>query len=337
MNLKKVQVSPEGPATVEYGECGKPDFQRGRLGWAEANVFDSSSPHSPERDGCRNVRISRWFADKAISTHTLVTSAGEHAMSLCLRATRTEFRSKAGTSFNGVMRAGALHVLGPEQAVTAQMSGACDILHLHIPTAVLEGRLRGMGVRAAAVENLSGCTLSDPLVEQLAKLLLTEAAGSDAIYATAIAQTLVTRILHLAQNRSPAGALAKWRLRRVQALVDASLAEPLTLSDLAAAAGLSRMHFAAQFRAATGSSPHEYLLCRRIEAAKALLVGSNKSLAEIALDVGFMAQAHFTTVFKRLVGSTPARWRRARQDAGSPQPNTRRHAATQQPNDDAVL
>jgi AraC-like DNA-binding protein len=153
--------------------------------------------------------------------------------------------------------------------------------------------------------------LSDALVEQLAKLLVTNCATQDPVYTMAIAQTLLTRILHMAQSRASVGALPKWRLRRVQMLIDERLAEPLTLSNLAAAAGLSRMHFASQFRAATGSSPHEYLLCRRIEAAKTLLASTQTSLAEIALEVGFLAQAHFTTVFKRLAGATPAQWRRA--------------------------
>ena len=70
------------------------------------------------------------------------------------------------------------------------------------------------------------------------------------------------------------------------------------------------MHFAAQFKAATGMRPHEYLLRQRIERAKELLAGSQPPLAEIALEVGFKAQAHFTTVFARIVGETPNAWRR---------------------------
>ena len=70
------------------------------------------------------------------------------------------------------------------------------------------------------------------------------------------------------------------------------------------------MHFAAQFRAATGCSPHEYILGRRIEIAKATLLDTDTSLAEVALSVGFRAQSHFSTVFKRLTGASPASWRR---------------------------
>jgi AraC-like DNA-binding protein len=84
------------------------------------------------------------------------------------------------------------------------------------------------------------------------------------------------------------------------------------LSDLAKVAGRSRMHFAAQFRAATGFRPREYLLHQRVEHAKSLLSSTELPLAEVALVVGFCAQAHFSTVFKRIAGETPARWRSAR-------------------------
>src|SRR6266446_3826450 len=104
-------------------------------------------------------------------------------------------------------------------------------------------------------------------------------------------------------------ALPKWRLRRAVDYVDAHLGERVALADLANAVGLTSMHFAAQFRAATGIRPHEYLLRRRVERAQDLLSTSNATLVDVALSVGFQTQAHFTTVFKRFVGVTPHRWR----------------------------
>jgi AraC-like DNA-binding protein len=71
------------------------------------------------------------------------------------------------------------------------------------------------------------------------------------------------------------------------------------------------MHFAAQFRAATGFRPHEYLLRRRVQLAEELLRHSTLTIVEIALTVGFQTQAHFTTVFKRFAGNTPCQWRHA--------------------------
>jgi AraC family transcriptional regulator len=104
--------------------------------------------------------------------------------------------------------------------------------------------------------------------------------------------------------------LSKWRLRRATEYMAANLSEPISLADIAAAVGLSRMHFAAQFRVATGLRPHEFLLRRRIEQAQKLLLTTRTPLVEIALDVGFKTQAHFTTVFARLVGETPNVWRK---------------------------
>lgn len=104
-------------------------------------------------------------------------------------------------------------------------------------------------------------------------------------------------------------ALQKWRLKRVVDYIDASMSSKITLCDLAAIAGLSRMHFASQFRVATGLRPHEFLLRRRIRRAEELMRKTTMTTMEIALTVGFQTQAHFTTVFKRFSGCTPRHWR----------------------------
>ncbi|WP_371347304.1 helix-turn-helix domain-containing protein [Ancylobacter sp. IITR112] len=111
------------------------------------------------------------------------------------------------------------------------------------------------------------------------------------------------------RNARALSALPKWRLKRVVDYVRMNIGERVTLADMAGAAGLSRMHFAAQFRRATGMRPHDYLLHCRIEAAQELLAGTQQRVIDVALAVGFQTQAHFTTVFKRLTGETPRRWR----------------------------
>ncbi|MEH2487593.1 AraC family transcriptional regulator [Bradyrhizobium sp. AZCC 2230] len=103
--------------------------------------------------------------------------------------------------------------------------------------------------------------------------------------------------------------LQKWRLKRVVDYIDASMSSKMTSPDLAAVAGLSRMHFASQFRVATGLRPHEFLLQRRIRRAAELMRDTTMPIMEIALTVGFQTQAHFTTVFKRFTGCTPRCWR----------------------------
>jgi transcriptional regulator GlxA family with amidase domain len=114
-------------------------------------------------------------------------------------------------------------------------------------------------------------------------------------------------------SRKTPSALPKWRLKRVVEYVTTNISEQITLADLAAAAGMSRMYFASQFRAATGMRPHDYVLQKRIERAQDLLRTTSEPLVEIALSVGFQTQAHFTTIFKKIAGNTPLRWRREQQ------------------------
>ncbi|TFW56698.1 AraC family transcriptional regulator [Bradyrhizobium sp. MOS001] len=158
---------------------------------------------------------------------------------------------------------------------------------------------------------------SDPVLKRLtAALALAEERGSefDGLYADAVRLAIVTRILSLqnvtqsAVNRQ-AAPLQNWRLKRVLEYVKRHYAKTIKLQDLAGAAGLSRMHFAAQFRLATGLRPREFVVQYRIEMARRLLAETNESVVDIALAVGFQSQSHFTTVFRQCVGETPRRWR----------------------------
>lgn len=106
--------------------------------------------------------------------------------------------------------------------------------------------------------------------------------------------------------------LQKWRLKRVIEFIEERLSGPIPLNELAEVVGLSPSHFGAQFRAATGLRPHEYILRKRIQRAQELLLGTNDPVIEIALGVGFQTQAHFTRVFGRFVGDTPFQWRQRR-------------------------
>ena len=116
----------------------------------------------------------------------------------------------------------------------------------------------------------------------------------------------------ISQAKRVTSSLPKWRFTRVVQYIDANLAEPIKLADLAAVAGLSRMYFASQFRMATGLRPHIYLLKKRIQRAQEQMIATTDPLVEISLSVGFQSQAHFTTTFRKLVGQTPYRWRRER-------------------------
>ena len=103
-------------------------------------------------------------------------------------------------------------------------------------------------------------------------------------------------------------------LLRAKDLADARYFEPLTVRDLAHAAGLSAAHFSREFRRAFGETPHQYLLTRRLERAAALLRNTDRSVTDICFDVGLTSVGSFITSFRRSYGTSPSTYR-----AGFPQ------------------
>jgi AraC family transcriptional regulator len=99
--------------------------------------------------------------------------------------------------------------------------------------------------------------------------------------------------------------LSRRALSRTLDLIERCLGEHLTLADLAAAAAVSRFHFARMFRVSTGRSPKEYLLLARIERSKQLLAQDCGNIAATAAALGFCDQSHFARRFKRLTGMSP--------------------------------
>ncbi|MGW4098182.1 MULTISPECIES: helix-turn-helix transcriptional regulator [unclassified Mycobacterium] len=98
-------------------------------------------------------------------------------------------------------------------------------------------------------------------------------------------------------------------LLRAKDLADARYADPITVDDLAAAAGLSRAHFSRMFTRTFGESPRAYLQSRRLERAAALLRNTDRSVADICVMVGLHSVGSFTTNFARVYGKPPAAYR----------------------------
>jgi len=254
-----------------------------------------------------NITISRWDDSRETSWHEATTPHDRYFVSIALKTTRAKLTRERQIIFDGTMPSGTLYVSAPSRQLCAQFQAPCAFLHFHIsadhfPTQWSPG---------AAEELDDLILLRDPLTAGLAKALAEQGDAAGHQFAHCIGQILAMHLGRPELLRAKVNALPKWRLRRVEQHIAAHFERSISLSELANVAGLSRMHFAAQFRAATGYRPREYLLNHRIEHAKSLLTATSRPLAEIALAVGFSTQAHFSTVFKRISGQTPARWRSA--------------------------
>jgi len=107
-----------------------------------------------------------------------------------------------------------------------------------------------------------------------------------------------------------AGGMTRLQANRAKEFLAAHCADDVSLIDAARACGLSRGHFTKAFRVATGLTPHQWLQRHRIDRAKSQLQNPALTIADIAVSCGFADQSHLTRVFSRLVGDSPAAWRR---------------------------
>jgi AraC family transcriptional regulator len=101
-------------------------------------------------------------------------------------------------------------------------------------------------------------------------------------------------------------------VHRVCQFIDAHLDGDLSLDTLAREARLSPSLLTQAFAQVHGVTPHQYVIGRRVEHARRLLIGADLPLAEIALQTGFASQSHFSAVFKRVTSETPNAFRRGR-------------------------
>ena len=265
------------------------------------------------------ILASRWIDERTTArVERSATPADRYVIGVALRPVRIRLGRGAEAAYEGMMPSGMVHVTEPGQAVEAEFSTPCDFIHFHIAADMIRDRQEAAGLPpdgGGGRRSLRDLLVRDDLAAQLSRTLTEDLDGGDPLYAESVGQTVLMRVLTMRPPSPRVGALPKWRLRRVQEHLAANISEPISLADLAEAAGLSRMHFAAQFRVATGCRPHDYLLQQRIEHAKQMLARTNTPLVEVALSVGFQTQSHFSTVFKRLAGDTPARWQRTQRAA----------------------
>lgn len=158
----------------------------------------------------------------------------------------------------------------------------------------------------------------DPLTLQVAAALAAltrQDAQAEPMLVEQLSGCLALCVLRLMEHQPatcppPMPRLDACRTARVLRHIDEHLGEAaLSIEELAGIARMSPFHFARAFKAATGCPPHRYVTERRIERAKSLIRAGDLSLAAIAQLVGFVDQAHLSTVFRRETGTTPGRFR----------------------------
>lgn len=157
------------------------------------------------------------------------------------------------------------------------------------------------------------CHFRDELLEQLAKSLIAEfeqTSPADGVYADSLAHTLIVHLIKKYSGtrirpQTARHGLPQRTLARVVEFIDAHLGEDLSLRTIAQVAEMSPSYFLTMFKRSTGLAPHQYLMAKRIDRARALLTETKLPIVDVASQVGFADQSHLTRLMRRHTGLTP--------------------------------
>lgn len=164
----------------------------------------------------------------------------------------------------------------------------------------------------ADVEFIPNFSQPDPLIHSIGLTLKSElefnGVGSR-LYIDSLTAALMTHLLrHYSTQKSTSSSHSSLPKKQLQQVIDhihQHLDRDLSLSELAIIVQMSPSYFSTLFKQSTGLAPHQFVIQCRIERAKQLLLQGERSIAEIAHDLGFTHQSHLSRHFKRLVGVTP--------------------------------
>jgi AraC family transcriptional regulator len=197
-------------------------------------------------------------------------------------------------------------------------------VHLHIERSLIDSVADQMELGGSRELSLGDAMqFRDPLVAAMLAALHRAAAdpADSRLYVDALVHALAAHLLqHYSRGRSTLSGsqtglpahperLVPRRIRRVTDYIRANLAGDLSISELAAQAGLSSFHFARVFRRETGEAPHQFVSRLRLEEAARLLRATDHTVLQIAIAVGFENASHFSVQFKRDYGVTPLAYR----------------------------
>ncbi len=250
-------------------------------------------------DGGGVERLEARFHGNGFSPHRHDT----YALGLTLHGVQT-FRYRGALRFS---RPGNVIVLHPDELHDGAAGDEAGLIYrmIYLPPEMIaeSGALRGAlpfvadpvvrdaGLRQALADILADLD-GEPGDLQMDDVLMRLAAG-------------LARQAGMGHRRASVPAAAA--VRRARDYLESHATEAVRSETLEAVTGLDRYELARQFRRLTGTSPHRFLVMRRLDRAKRLLT-SGGTLAGAALDAGFADQAHFTRHFRNAFGMTPGRW-----------------------------
>jgi AraC-like DNA-binding protein len=236
------------------------------------------------------------------------------------------------TTHDGALASEGRHAFGMATLVQmgrrprSLLTGRHQILHFHVPHRFLTELVQQAHLgNPGELELVDPALAMDPVITGLGQAALSEMRDQQTLSRLridALGQDLAIHLLRRWSNlvgtprvarEAARGGLAPWQVKRATDYMEEHLADDFRLEDLSRLLDLSTFHLCRAFKQSTGLPPHRWRLARRIERARELLEGTNRSVTDIAAAVGYDDPSQLAAVFRKALGVTPTGYRRQRQ------------------------
>ncbi|RUM11262.1 AraC family transcriptional regulator [Rhizobium fabae] len=241
----------------------------------------------------------------------LLPEMDRHRILVHASAATRSYCGQVGKYF--VRRAGDIDLLAAGESGGFEAESAFDTIVVSFPETFVQDVTGGLGARGSR-RIQTRHLLRDERIEHLTRAIQADyevGSPSGSLYADSIGIAITARLLGL-DDAAPVREirLSDAQLKRVLDFIEAHIETSLALETLSRVAAVSNSHLRTWFKAATGLTVHRYVLRRRIERARELLVSTDLAISEIAHRTGFAHQSHLARWMRREIGQTPFELRR---------------------------
>lgn len=243
----------------------------------------------------------------------VLPALSNHVVTLALENPHILRQERDGRVHEELHVPGNINLMPAGQESRWQWNKSNSCLRINLKSQFIEKIAQTSELAHTSIELKNSFSIRDTKLERIALLLLEElrlGGIGGKLYVDSLCNVLA---IHLLRNYSTfelkpvriTGGLSRSTLQQVVEYIMENLETELALAELATVANLSPSHFARLFKQSTGVPPHQYVIQRRIEAAKHLLQQGENSVGEIAYRVGFANPSHLSYHFKRVTGIMP--------------------------------
>lgn len=242
-------------------------------------------------------------------------SNSTHVLWFAIQPFRLDYEVDGRPRWSGTLQHGAANLLRAGEQARGIWHGSGQVLHVYLPHELLVDVAEQIG--RPTFEPADPCSRVDAQLRALASIVMDRIGQRDPLVQLEIDTLGIMACAQLLRSSSTmqsvnerTGRLGAWQTKRAISFLMEHIESDIGLKDIAAHVGLSPYHFNRTFKRTVGVSPHRYLLLRRIERAKELLVQSTMTIGEVAARVGYDDPNQLARLFRQELHISPSGYRR---------------------------